>query len=108
VPVENETAYHRVVGDAGDGAMLREKFVHRAGHCEFTPAETIVALQTLDLRLTTGNWSDLAVGDLNHEAALLGPGLNVLDVGGSLAPTPPAFLKFDPLPFLRIFDAFTQ
>jgi pimeloyl-ACP methyl ester carboxylesterase len=108
VPVENETAYHRVVGDAGDGAMLREKFVHRAGHCEFTPAETIVALQTLDLRLTTGKWSDLAIADLNHEAALLGSGLNVLEVGSSLVPTPPAFLKFDPLPFLRIFDAFTQ
>jgi pimeloyl-ACP methyl ester carboxylesterase len=108
VPVENETAYHRVVGDAGDSAMLREKFVHRAGHCEFTPAETIVALQTLDLRLTTGNWSDLAIADLNHEATLLGPGLNVLEVGGSLVPTPPAFLKFDPLSFPRIFDAFTQ
>ena len=31
--------------------MLRETFMHRAGHCEFTPAETITALQKLDLRL---------------------------------------------------------
>jgi pimeloyl-ACP methyl ester carboxylesterase len=108
VPVENERAYRRVVVEAHDGPMLRQTFVHRAGHCEFTPAETITALQTLDLRLTTGKWRDLTAPDLNNDAALLGSGLNVLEVGGSLLPTPPAFLKFEPLPFLRIFDAFTQ
>ena len=87
---------------------VRQTFVHRAGHCEFTPAETITALQTLELRLTTGKWKDLTAPDLNNDAALLGSGLNVLDVSGSLLPTPPAFLKFEPLPFLRLFDAFTQ
>lgn len=108
VPVENESAYRRVVDEAHDGPMLRRRFVHRAGHCEFTPAETIAALQALDLRLTTGEWKDLTVPDLNNDAALLGSGLNVLDVGGSLLPTPPAFLNFKPLPFLRIYDAFTH
>jgi pimeloyl-ACP methyl ester carboxylesterase len=108
VPVENESAYGRVVDEAHDGPMLRRRFVHRAGHCEFTPAETIAALQALDLRLTTGEWKELTVPDLNNDAALLGSGLNVLDVGGSLLPTPPAFLKFKPLPFLRIYDAFTH
>jgi hypothetical protein len=82
--------------------------VHRAGHCAFTPAETIPALQTLDLRLTTGRWQDLKAHDLNHEADLLGSGYNVYINGDSLVPTPPAFLKFEPLPFLRIYDAFTQ
>lgn len=108
VPVENERAYRKVVDEAGDGALLRQTFVHRAGHCEFTPAETIAALQTLDLRLTTGKWSGLTARDLNHEAALLGPGLNVLGVGTTLVPTSPAFMEYEPLPFLRIFDAFTQ
>jgi pimeloyl-ACP methyl ester carboxylesterase len=108
VPVEDERAYKRVVSEANDSKVLRETFVHRAGHCEFTPAETITAVQTLELRLETGHWKDLTVGDLNGEAAALGPEFNVIDVNGSLVPTPPAFLKFDPRQFLRIFDAFTQ
>jgi pimeloyl-ACP methyl ester carboxylesterase len=107
VPVENESAYLRVADEAHDSAMLRRTFVHRAGHCAFTPAETITALQTLDLRLTTGEWKDLTAPDLNNEAALLGSGYNVYIDGGSLVPMPPAFLKFEPLPFLRVFDAFT-
>jgi dienelactone hydrolase len=108
VPVEDESAYRRVVGEAHDSSMLRQTYVHRAGHCAFTPAETITALQTLDLRLTTGEWKDLTVPDLNNEAEFLGSGYNVYINGSSLVPTPPAFLTFDPLPFLRIYDAFTQ
>ena len=105
VPVENETAYRVVVDEAHDASMLRQTYIHRAGHCAFTPAETITALQTLDLRLTTGEWKDLTVPDLNNEAEFLGSGYNVFIDGSSLVPTPPAFLKFDPLPFLRIYDA---
>lgn len=108
VPVENERAYLRVVDDARDSAMLRQTFVHRAGHCAFTPAETIAAAQTLELRLATGKWKDIAVADLNNEAGLLGPGYNVYINGDSLVPTPPAFVEFEPLPFLRIYDAFTH
>lgn len=108
VPVEDESAYRRVVGEAHDSSMLRQTYIHRAGHCAFTPAETITALQTLDLRLTTGEWKDLTVPDLNNEAEFLGSGYNVYINGTSLVPTPPAFLTFDPLPFLRIYDAFTQ
>jgi len=107
VPVENESAFLRVVDQAHDSSMLRQTFIHRAGHCAFTPAETITALETLDLRLTTGKWQDLKAHDLNHEADLLGSGYNVYIDGDSLVPTPPAFLKFEPLPFLRIYDAFT-
>jgi pimeloyl-ACP methyl ester carboxylesterase len=108
VPVENERAYSAVVHQANANALLRETFVHRAGHCSFTPAEMITALQALDLRLTTGKWKDLTVSDLNNDAAFLGPGFNVMDVNGSLVFTAPAFLKFEPLQFLRLYDAFTQ
>ncbi|HEY6304750.1 MAG TPA: hypothetical protein VIX14_16955 [Terriglobales bacterium] len=107
VPVENERAYREVVEQANDGAMLQQIFVHRAGHCAFTPAETITALETLDLRLTTGKWTDLTVHDLNNDADLLGSGYNVYINGDSLVPTPPAFLKFEPYPFLRVYDTFT-
>jgi pimeloyl-ACP methyl ester carboxylesterase len=108
VPVEDERAYRKVVGEAGDLAMLRQTFVHRAGHCAFTPAETITALQTLDQRLITGIWKNLSVSDLNNEAAFLGAEFNVFEINNTLVPTPPAFLQFEPLPFLRIYDAFTQ
>ncbi len=99
VPVENEKAYKRVVHEANDSLFLRETFVHRAGHCSFTPAETITALQTLNLRLTKGKWTNLLASDLNNEAAALGSQYNVV---------PPAFVPFTPLQFLRVFDAFTQ
>lgn len=108
VPVENERAYRKVVHQAEDSPLLRQVFVHRAGHCAFTPAETITALETLDLRLTTGKWKDLTAPDLNNDADLLGSGYNVYINGDSLVPTPPAFLKFEPFPFLRIYDAFTK
>jgi pimeloyl-ACP methyl ester carboxylesterase len=108
VPVEDERAYRKVVGEAGDLAMLRQIFVHRAGHCAFTPAETITALQTLDEHLTTGIWKNLSVSDLNNEAAFLGAEFNVFEDNDTLVPTPPAFLQFEPLQFLRIYDAFTQ
>jgi len=108
VPVENESAYRRVVGEAHDSSLLRQIFVHRAGHCAFTPAETITALQTLDLRLATGKWQDLTVPDLNNDADLLGSGYNVYINGDSLAPTPPAFLNFQPLAFPGVYDAFTH
>jgi len=44
VPVEDEQAYASVVRSAGNNSLLREVFVHRAGHCTFTPAEMIAAL----------------------------------------------------------------
>ena len=108
VPVEDERAYKKVVHEANDSTQLRQTFVHRAGHCEFTPAETIAALQTLEFRLATGRWRDLTISDLNSEAAALGPEFNVIDANGSLVPAPPAFLKFEPRQFLRLFDAFTE
>ncbi len=93
---QNESAYRNVVREAGDRGLLRQTFVHRAGHCSFTPAETITALTNLLERLDTGRWPDLNPAMLNAEAAALGP-LNV---------APPAFLQFQPAPFLRPFDAF--
>ncbi len=99
VPVENEKAYKTVVHEANDSLFLRETFVHRAGHCSFTPAETITAFETLNLRLTTGSWKNLLPSILNSEAAALGSQYNVV---------PPAFVPFTPLQFLRLFDAFTQ
>jgi pimeloyl-ACP methyl ester carboxylesterase len=108
VNVEQERAYRSVVAEANDNLLLRERFVHRAGHCEFSPAEMITAEQTLELRLTTGKWSGLGISQLNNEAAALGPEFNVIDVNGAPYPAAPAFMSYQPLQFLRLFDAFTQ
>ncbi|MDR0344193.1 MAG: hypothetical protein LBI49_14005 [Nocardiopsaceae bacterium] len=94
---ENEQAYRSVVNQAGDGALLRQAFVHRAGHCAFTPAETVAAVRVLLNRLDTGRWDQAALGpaSLNQQAAALGPGFN---------PLPPAFEQFSPPQYLRPFD----
>ncbi len=93
---EDERAYASVVHSAGDTSLLREVFVHRAGHCTFTPAETLTALQTLIHRLNTGIWDNTTnPAHMNQEAAALGPTLN---------PVPPAFINFTPTVFLRPFD----
>jgi pimeloyl-ACP methyl ester carboxylesterase len=101
---ENEQAYRSVVDRAGNGNLLRQIFVSRAGHCTFTPAETITAVQTLLNRLSTGHWNVPRPAGLNTEAASLGPQLNVFTSGGSLVATPPAFTSYTPPRYLRPFD----
>ena len=97
VAVEQEQAYGSVVRDSGNNDLLRQVFVHRAGHCTFTPAETVTAFQTLISRLDTGMWGGSTRPDLmNAEAAALGSTFNV---------AAPAFLPFEPAPFLRPFPA---
>ncbi len=108
VNVEQERAYRRVVREANNSLLLRERFIHRAGHCEFSPAEMITAEQTLELRLATGKWQGLGITQLNAEAAALGPAFNIIAVDNQPYPAPPAFMSYEPLQFLRLFDAFTQ
>ena len=103
---ENEQAYRSAVDRAGDGRLLRQIFVDRAGHCAFTPAETISAVQVLVSRLDTGRWDGSALGpaSLNARAAGLGPGYNIFALGGVVTAAPPAFLSYRPFPYLRPFD----
>ncbi|MBA2679938.1 MAG: hypothetical protein H0U76_16265 [Ktedonobacteraceae bacterium] len=94
---QNEQAYASVVRSQGDASLLRQVFVHRAGHCTFTPAETLAAFQTLIQRLDTGRWDDSTdPGLMNQEAIAFGPAFN---------PVPPAYINFKPTVFLRPFDA---
>ena len=92
---QNESAYRHVVDEAGNQGLLRQIYVHRAGHCTFTPAETLTALGALIHRLDTGEWHGLRPDTLNDTAAGFGP-LNI---------APPSFFTFHPGPFLRPFDA---
>ena len=101
---ENEQAYRAVVDRAGHGALLRQIFVDRAGHCAFTPAETITAVQTLENRLSTGQWNVPAPAAMNAEAAALGPQYNIYSLNGTVYPTAPAFTGYTPARYLRPFD----
>jgi hypothetical protein len=99
----NEEAYAGVVGAAGDQDLLRQVFVHRAGHCTFTAGETIAAVQVLLKRLDTGGWDDAALqpAALNVSAQAQGATANSffgLDV-------PPAFVAYKPAPYPRPFDS---
>ncbi len=105
VVVQNESAYIHVVDEAGNEQFLRRAFVSRAGHCTFTPAETIASVQRLLGRLDTGKWHDVEAGDLNNAAAALGPGFNIFPTPNGIAPVPPAFIDFRPARYLRPFDA---
>ncbi|MHB8598984.1 MAG: alpha/beta hydrolase family protein [Ktedonobacteraceae bacterium] len=94
---QDEQAYKSVVDWRGDANLLHQVFVHRAGHCAFTPAETVTAFNTLIHRLATGAWADSTdPGLMNKEALALGKKLNT---------APPAFINFKPTVFLRPFDA---
>ncbi|HXP20028.1 MAG TPA: prolyl oligopeptidase family serine peptidase [Streptosporangiaceae bacterium] len=95
---ENERAYADVVRQAGNGGLLRQVYVSRAGHCAFTPAETITAVQVLLHRLSTGHWDSdsLSPASMNAAAATL-PSVD--------NPLPPAFIQFKPTRYLRPFDA---
>lgn len=104
VVVEDESAYKDVVDQEHNGALLRQVFVHRAGHCEFTPAETVVAFTALISRLDTGRWPELGSGTLNRAAKAMGSKFNVLSVNGKEVHVAPAYFKFHPGVFLRPFD----
>jgi hypothetical protein len=103
---ENEQAYRSAVDRAGDRAALQQIFVHRAGHCAFTPAETITAVQGLVNRVDTGRWDLSALGPagLNAQAAALGPQYNIFEVGTTVKTAAPAFLRYRPAPYPRPFD----
>jgi pimeloyl-ACP methyl ester carboxylesterase len=93
---QDEQAYRNVAKDVPDARMLRQAFVHRAGHCSFTPAETIAAFQTLVHRVDTGKWGDSAAADdLEAVATALGPTYNT---------APAAYVALTPTRFLRPFD----
>lgn len=97
---QQESSYAAVVRSQGNNSLLRQVFVHRAGHCAFTPAETITAFQTLINRLDTGQWTGTTdPATMNAEATALGQPANI---------APPAFLDYHPAQFLRPFTAYSS
>jgi pimeloyl-ACP methyl ester carboxylesterase len=89
---QDEQAYASI---AEERQLLRQTFVHRAGHCAFTPGETIAAFNALVHRIDTHHWSGVSPAALNDAAADLGPSFNNFA---------PAYLDFTPTAFPRPFS----
>jgi dienelactone hydrolase len=91
VPVQVQQAYDDTTDDAGRGWLLRQAFVHRAGHCTFTTGEMLAALRTVERRAATGSWSGTDANSLNALAA-------------SIDAAPAAYEEYRPAPYPRPFD----
>ena len=75
VPVTGENQYDRQVANAGASDLLRQTYVERAIHCNFTPAELVAGVLAMQHRVETGRWGSLATpAALNASAASLGLG----------------------------------
>ena len=59
-PVEYQEEYAETVRRAGEQSLFRQAFVDREGHCTFTVAENVAAVEAMDERLETGRWGSLA------------------------------------------------
>jgi hypothetical protein len=77
VPVQQENYYHRLVRQAGDKDLLRQAFVQRQEHCNFTPAELLAGVQALQHRVQTGSWDQVALPSSLETAA------TALNLGGA-------------------------
>lgn len=96
---EAESAYAGAIQAAGNSGLLRQLYIHRPGHCTFTPAEIITALDYLKNRLETGQWADSQdAGRFNRAAASLGETLNTRNKTA----TPPAFIRYQANPLPRL------
>jgi pimeloyl-ACP methyl ester carboxylesterase len=59
-PVEYMEEYAETVRDAQATPLLRQTYVQRTGHCSFTVAERVAAVETMNDRLDDGHWGQLA------------------------------------------------
>ncbi|MFI0776055.1 hypothetical protein [Streptomyces sp. NPDC021212] len=64
-------------------------YVDNPGHCAFSPAERLGALNTLEDRITTGHWPDTDPTALNNRAAAADP------------TTPARYIAYQPGPYPR-------
>jgi len=101
VPVQQENYYARLVRHAGDRSLLRQAFVGRQEHCNFTSGELIAGVLALQKRLATGQWGSVAGPDqLQASATQLG-----LAGGAAFVPFWPEPLSGDNGPFNPFTDS---
>jgi hypothetical protein len=84
VPVQQENYYRYTVAKAGANQLLRQAYVERQSHCNFTPAELVAGVLAIQHRVETGHWGNLA------QARALNRGAQGLDLCAS------AFIDYKP------------
>ena len=58
IPVQQESTYAARVAAAGDANNLRQSYADAIGHCNFTSADVVAAVNTVVQRIDTGHWAD--------------------------------------------------
>ena len=99
VPVQHENYYARTVRRAGSRRLLRQAFIERQQHCNFTPAELVAGVLALQHRVDTGRWDDVARPETLEASA------QSLGLGDA------AYIRYRPDPLSGDngpFDPFTQ
>lgn len=69
VPVQFEDAYADTVRARHHRSLLRQSYVERTGHCTFTTAELVAAIEAVDTRVRTGRWGAVATPEALDAAA---------------------------------------
>jgi hypothetical protein len=99
VPVQQENYYRHTVSAAGHRELLRQAYVDRQSHCNFTSAELVAGVHAVEQRVETGRWDHLAdPASLNAAASATGLGAS-------------AFIPYEPGRLSGVngpFDPFTQ
>jgi hypothetical protein len=72
--VSGERFYQQAAEAAGFGANVRHLYTNGAGHCPFTTAEHVAAVDTLIARLESGRWPDTTARGATARARQLGLG----------------------------------
>ena len=87
VPVQQENYYRHTVTFAGRSELLRQAFVQRQLHCNFTPSEVVAGVQAIQRRVQTGRWDHLS------DPSALNASANATGLGAFGAP---AFIPYEP------------
>ena len=90
-PIAAQQDYQAAVERAGKGALLRQTYTHSAGHCGFTPAETVAGVHALVTRIKSGRWPDTSPAGMTALARETGLGESRF-----IPYTPPVFLRSYP------------
>jgi len=90
VPVQQENYYAKLVRRAHSSSLLRQAFVQRQNHCNFTPAELVAGVLAIQHRVTIGRWGSVAnANQLNASASALGLGDAAFRLSGDNGPFDP-------------------
>ncbi|WP_395399574.1 hypothetical protein ACHMW6_20965 [Pseudoduganella sp. UC29_106] len=91
-PPASQSFYEGAVGAAGKGALLRQVYTNSAGHCGFTPAETVASVHTLMQRIDSGKWPETNASSMTQAA-------QATQLGAS------RFVDYTPPRFQRSYDS---